>query len=198
MIGQRRPLLQVETGQLMLPNRRQKRKWNVTSCSWKAKLGTLHTEKNYLFAFLTFVHGGQSDRVASPSFARRNGSIDASKLSLKVQMERYFMVLEGYVGNFAHGKNYMLAIFTFVYGAEGDEAMSPSSSRRNRSIDASITGSAWCNIAKAAVSERQHFTHGKQISVFQSLRFLKGERATRQRHPLLQLKTKQLMLPARR
>ena len=29
----------------MLPNRRQKRKWNLTSCSWKTKFGTLHMEK---------------------------------------------------------------------------------------------------------------------------------------------------------
>ena len=43
--GQRRLLLQVKTGRLMVPDRRQNRKWNVTSCSWQAKLGTLHTER---------------------------------------------------------------------------------------------------------------------------------------------------------
>ena len=43
--GQRRPLLQVEMGRSMLPDRRQKRKLNATSCSRKTKLGILHTEK---------------------------------------------------------------------------------------------------------------------------------------------------------
>ena len=43
--GQRRPLLQVKTGRLMVPDRRQNRKWKVTSCSWQSKLGTLHTKR---------------------------------------------------------------------------------------------------------------------------------------------------------
>ena len=101
---QRRPLLQVETGRLMLPDCLRKWKWNVTSCYWNAKLDTLHTEKNYLLAIFTFAHGAEGDRATSPSFASRNGSIDASKLSLDIQMERDFMLLEGEVGHFAHGK----------------------------------------------------------------------------------------------
>ena len=75
----------------MFPDRCQKRKWNVTSCSWKGKLGTLHTEKNYLFAPFTFVRAAEGNRATLPSFASRNGSIDASRLSPKAQMERDFV-----------------------------------------------------------------------------------------------------------
>ena len=55
----------------MLPDRRQKRKWNVTSGSWKTKLGTLHTEKkNYLLALLTFVRGAEGDRSTFVLFCK--------------------------------------------------------------------------------------------------------------------------------
>ena len=52
-------------------------------------------------------------------------------------MERDFMQLEGEVGHFAHGKKYLLALSIFVYGAEGDEATSPSFASENAAIDAS-------------------------------------------------------------
>ena len=61
----------------MLPDRRQKRKWNVTSCSCKAKLGTLCTEKNYLLVTFSFVRVSEGDRATSPSSSSRNGFIDA-------------------------------------------------------------------------------------------------------------------------
>ena len=41
-------------------------------------------------------------------------------------MERDFILLEGEVRHFAHRKNYLLAILSFVHGVEGDEATSPS------------------------------------------------------------------------
>ena len=55
--GQRRPLVQVEAGRLMLPPRHRKWKWNVTSYTWYAKLGTLHTGINYLLMILSLVCG---------------------------------------------------------------------------------------------------------------------------------------------
>ena len=67
----------------MLPDRRQKRKWNVTSCCWKAKLGTLHTEKNYLLALFISVRGVEGDEATSLSFAAENEAIDASSSSLE-------------------------------------------------------------------------------------------------------------------
>ena len=44
----------------------------------------------------------------------------------------------------------------------------------------------------------EHFTHGKQNACLPIFKCLQGERATRQRRPLLQLKTQRLMLPAHR
>ena len=171
-IGQRRPLLQVETDQLMLPDHRQKYKWNVTSCSWKAKLGTLHTErKNYLLALFTFVHGAKHDRAMSPSSASRNGSIDASKLSLEVQMDRHFMELAGKAVDFTHGKNYLLAILSFVYGVEGNEATLLSFATENKAIDAS-NSSLEVLIATRYMQRGckwEHFTHGKPKLVCWSL-----------------------------
>ena len=52
-------------------------------------------------------------------------------------MERDFMQLEGEVGHFAHGKKYLLALFTFVHGVVGDKATSPSFAAENKKIDAS-------------------------------------------------------------
>ena len=49
----------------------------MTSCSWKAKLDTLHTEKNYLIVLFTFVHGVEGDEATSPSFAASKAGIDA-------------------------------------------------------------------------------------------------------------------------
>ena len=93
-------------------------------------------EKNYLLALFTFVRGAEGDRATSPSSASRNGSIHASRLSLEAQMERDFILLEGEARHFAHGKNYLLAILSFVCGAEGDEATSPSFVSENAAIDA--------------------------------------------------------------
>ena len=55
----------------------------MTSCSWKAKLGTLHTEKKYSLALFTFVPGVEGDEATSPSFANENEAIDASSSSLE-------------------------------------------------------------------------------------------------------------------
>ena len=41
------------------------------------------------------------------------------------------------MGHFAHEKNYLLALFTFVHGVEDDEATSPSFAAENEAIDAS-------------------------------------------------------------
>ena len=64
--GQCRPLLQVETGRLMLPERRWKCKWNVTSCSWQAKLGTLRTGKITYLQFLSLfvAYRGRQGNIA--------------------------------------------------------------------------------------------------------------------------------------
>ena len=115
----------------MLRDHRQKHKCNVTSCCWKAKLATLHTEKNYLLVTFSFVHGPEGDRAMSPSSASRNRLIGASRSSPEAQMQRYFMQLEGEVGHFAHGKNYLLVTFSFFRGSEGDSSTSPSSASRN-------------------------------------------------------------------
>ena len=81
--GERRLLLQVEMGRLMLPDCLWKRTVNMTSCSWKAKLGTLHTEKYYLLALFTFVCGVEGDEETSPCFAAENQAIDVSGSSLE-------------------------------------------------------------------------------------------------------------------
>ena len=46
----------------------------------------------------------RGDRAMSPSSRSRNGLIGASRSSPEAQMQRYFMLLEGEVGHFAHGK----------------------------------------------------------------------------------------------
>ena len=120
------PLLQVETGRSMLPDCRQKRKLNVTSCSWKTKLGILQTEKNYLLAFLTIVHGAKGDRATSPSSASGNGSIAASKSSPEAQIARYFSQLEDEVEHCTHGKKLPARAFylcSWCRGRRGNVAL---------------------------------------------------------------------------
>ena len=56
----------------------------MTSCSWKAKLATLDTEKkNYLLALSIFFCGVEDDEATSPSFVADNLAIDASSSSLE-------------------------------------------------------------------------------------------------------------------
>ena len=116
----------METGRSLLPDRRQKRKLNVTSCSWKTKLGILQTEKNYLLAFLTFVCGTEGERATSPSSASGNGSIYASRSSPEAQIERYFLQLEDEVGHFTNGKKLPACISylcSWRRGREGNVAL---------------------------------------------------------------------------
>ena len=55
----------------------------MTSCSWKAKLGNLHKEKNYLIALFIFVHGVEGDEATLPPVGAKNKAIDASNSSLE-------------------------------------------------------------------------------------------------------------------
>ena len=90
-----------------------------------------------MLAIFTFVHGAEGDRATSPSFTSRNRSNHATRMSLEAQMERDFMQLAGEARHFTHGKNYLFAILSFVCGADGDEATSPSFVSENATIDAS-------------------------------------------------------------
>ena len=110
------------------------------------------------------MHG---DRATSPSFASRNGSIDASRLSLEAQMERYFMLLEGEVGHFAHGKTLLACNFYLCLWRRGDRATSPSSESRNGSINASRM-SLEAQMKRDFMlleGEVGHFAHGKTLPV---------------------------------
>ena len=111
-------------------------KWQVTSCNWHAKLGTLHTKINCLLAILSFVRGAEGDGETSPPFATRYTSISAYRWSLRAQMARYFMQLACEVGHFTHGINYLLAILSFFRDAEGDGETSPPFATRCTSISA--------------------------------------------------------------
>ena len=147
-----------------------------------------------------FVHGAEGDRATSPSSTSRNGSIDASRLSLEAQMEHDFVQLAGKSGHFTHGKNSLLAILSFVRGKQGDETTSPSFEAENEAIDASssLLEVLISTLQMQRTCERQHFTHGKQNTCLPIFNCLQVKRATSQRPPLLYLKTQQLRLPARR
>ena len=138
----------------------------------------------------------RSDRATSPSSASRNRLIEASRSSPKVQMEHYFMLLEGEVGHFAHGKK-TTCDFSFVHGSEGDRATSPSSESRNGSINASklsLEAQMKCDFILLE-GEVGHFAHGKKTTCLQFLPFFMVERAIEQRRPLLQKEMGRLMLP---
>ena len=90
---------------LALIGRLHRTKWDIPSCSWYAKSGTLHTKKIYLLANLSFPRGAEGDGAMSHSCASTKGSIKASSSLLEAQMERYFMQLVCEVGLFTHRKN---------------------------------------------------------------------------------------------
>ena len=103
----------------MLPNCLLKRKWNVISCCWKAKLGTLHTEKNYLLALFTFVHGEEGDSTTSPSFSSGNRSTDASKTLLEAKWNVISCCWKAKLGALNTEKDYLLALFTICSWGRG-------------------------------------------------------------------------------
>ena len=125
--GQRRTLVQVQRDRLKLPTRRWKRKWPVASCSWYAKLGTLHTEKNYLLANRSFVRGAEGDGQTYPSFTAENGLINASSSSLEAPIATFYMRGRCKRGRFHNGKQ-ILVCRSFVYrerrGRRGNVALS--------------------------------------------------------------------------
>ena len=61
-----------------------------------------------------------------------------------------------------------------------------------------VAGSAYCSFVYAEGMRGEHFTDGKQNACLPIFKCSQAERATRQRRPLLQLKTKRLMFPTRR
>ena len=111
------------------------------------------------------------DRTTSPSSASENGSIDASRSSPEAQIERYFLQPEDEVGHFTHGKKCLLALLTFVHGAKGDRETSPSSARRNGSIDAAralLEAQIERDFMQLA-GKAEHFGHGKKTTCLQFL-----------------------------
>ena len=85
-----------------------------------------HGKKNYLLRTFSFVRGSEGDRATSPSSASRNGSIDASRLSLEAQMEHDFMQLEGEVRHFAHEEKLPACDFflcSWFKGRQGNVAL---------------------------------------------------------------------------
>ena len=61
-----------------------------------------------------------------------------------------------------------------------------------------VAGSAYCNSVYAQGMPWEHFTDGNENTCLPIFNCFQTERATRQRRPLLKLKTQQLALPARR
>ena len=112
-------------------------KWQVISRSWYAKLGTLHTETNYLLANFLFVRGAESDGETSPSCATVNESIDASSSSLEASIPTQQMRGDANRSSFTTANKYLFADLLLFTSGEGDEATSPSCATVNESIDAS-------------------------------------------------------------
>ena len=146
-------------------------------------MGTLHMGKDYLLAIFTSVCDEEGNRATSPFSETRDGSINASRLSLEAQMECDFMLLEGEAGHFAHGKkNYLLVLFAFVRGTEGDRATSPSSTSRNGLIPASSL-SLEVQMEREFIlleGEARHFAHGKNylLAILSFFHDTEGDEAT--------------------
>ena len=81
---------------------------------------------------------------------------------------------------------------------EGDEATSPSFVAENAAIDASSSSLEALIATRYMQGDAMEALYRRQTDTCLPIfKCLQAERATRQRRPLLQLKTKQLMLPAR-
>ena len=102
------------------------------------------------------------------------------------------------VAHFTHKNTYLLANLLFVHGIEGDGERRTLVQGTKGSIDASsssletpiATHHMLGGMQTGGVSQRQ------TIACLQIFCCLRAKRGTRQRRPLLQLKTSRLMLPA--
>ena len=110
-------------------------------------------------------------QTTSASSTSRNRLIDASRLSLEAQMECYFMLLEGKVGHFKHGKKPPACNFDLRSWWRGRQGTSPSFESKNGSINASKM-SLEAQMKRDFMlleGEVGHFAYGKKIPICQSL-----------------------------
>ena len=197
---QRRPLLQQVMCRSKLPAHRWKRSFQLGTFSGDGKASTLPTANKCLFANLLLFASGEGDEATSPSFTTSYASIQASSPSLKMLISAWYVQLGLKSEHFTHGKQMPICqSFTFCErrGRRGNVAhfynklcVDPSFQPIARSAHFSLV--RLVGIEKRVLYQRQ--THAC-LPIFY---FLRAERATRQRRPLLQQVMRQSKLPAHR
>ena len=121
---------------LHITERLYKPKWHIASCSWYAKLDTLHMKENYLLANLSFVCGAESHGETSPSFSTVNGRLMLLACGWKLPLQLITCKGDTNRSSLTMANKYLFVDLLFFESKEGNKATLPSFSGENWSIDA--------------------------------------------------------------
>ena len=135
--GQRRPLLKILTGRLMLPAHRWKRKWHVASCSWYVKLGTLHTKNFTCLRIVRLFVAQKAIGKRLPFLQLKTSRLMFPALRWKRPPQLITSGWDAKGSSFTTANKHLFADLLLFGSGEGDEAASPSLATENDSIDAS-------------------------------------------------------------
>ena len=136
----------------------------------------------------------------SPSFVAENAAIDASSSSLEALIATRYMELGCDVSTLPTANKMPVCRSLSVYkwrGRRGNVALFCTWKRSDWRFQL-VAGSAYFNLVYAKGMRMGELYRWQTDTCLPIFKCLQAERATRQRRPLLQLKTKRLTLPARR
>ena len=196
---QRRPLLQQVTRRSKLPAHRWKCSFQLGAFSGDANASTLPTANKCLFANILVSASGEGDEATSPSFTTSYASTQASSPSLETVISAWCVQWGCKCEHVTHGKQ-MLVCQSFSFyeqrGRRGNVALFYNKLRADPSFQR-IDGNGHFSLVRS-VGMQMRIVYPRQTNTCLLIfYFLRAERATRQRHPLLQLKMRGLILPTR-
>ena len=197
---QRRPLLQQVTSRSKLPDHRWKRSFQLGTFSGDGKASSFPTANKCLFANLLFFASGEGDEATSPSFTTSYASIQASSPSLEMLISAWCVQWGWKSDHFTHGKQMPVCQF-FAFceqrGRRGNVALFYNKLCVDRSFQP-IARNAHFSFVRSVGMEKRPLYQRQTNACFPIFYFLRAERATRQRRPLLQQVTHRSKLSAHR
>ena len=159
---------------------------------------SLHIENKYLFANLLLFASGEGDEATSPSFTTSYALIQASSPSLETLILALYVQWGCKCEYVTHGKQ-MPACQSFTFcerrGRRGNVALFYNKLRADPSFQR-IDGNGHFRLVRSVGMQMRTVCPRQTNTCLPIFYFLRVERATRQRHPLLQLKIRGLMLSA--
>ena len=142
----------------------------------------------YLFANLLLFESGEGDEATSPSFTTNYESIQASRPSLETLISAWCVQWGWKSEYFTHGKQ-MPVCRSFAFcerrGRQGNVALFCNKLRIDPSFQP-IAGNGHFSLVRSVGMEKRVLYQRQTNACLPIFCFLRAERATRQRRPLLQ------------